>query len=155
MAAMARDKGSVFSAEKIMAVYKLSTAEGRMIMEMAEALLRVPDSATRDFLIFDKLASGHWFDADATGFVRGMEAALELASGVVRSRGDTGLKAMVSKLGAPAVRHAIETAMRQMGGQFVFAETIEQAVKHLDASDTLYSFDMLGEAARSAEDCDR
>jgi len=155
IAAIARDKGSVFSAEKIMAVYKLSTAEGRMIMEMAEALLRVPDSATRDFLIFDKLASGHWFDADATGFVRGMEAALELASGVVRSRGDTGLKAMVSKLGAPAVRHAIETAMRQMGGQFVFAETIEQAVKHLDASDTLYSFDMLGEAARSAEDCDR
>ena len=155
IASVARDAGSLFSAEKIMALYKLSTAEGRMIMEMAEALLRVPDAATRDFLIFDKLASGHWLDADATGFVRGMETALELASGIVRRQREKGLKAMVSKLGVPAVRRAIETAMRQMGGQFVFAETIEAAVTHLNDTDMLYSFDMLGEAARSADDCDR
>ena len=65
--AKARQASSIMSAEKIMAVYKLSTMEGRMIMELAEALLRVPDATTRDFLIFDKLAPGHWLMVTARG----------------------------------------------------------------------------------------
>jgi len=84
-----------------------------------------------------------------------MEAALEVASGIVRGRHKTGLKAAVSRLGVSTVRRAIETAMRQMGGQFVFAETIEDALQRAAAARTLFSFDMLGEAARSDEDCDR
>lgn len=158
IATKARAAGSLVSAEKIMAIYKLSTAEGRMIMEMAEALLRIPDTTTRDYLIFDKLASGHWLNSGAKGFTIGMERALELASGIVRAKHQDGLKAIVSKLGVPAVRHAIETAMRQMGGQFVFSETIEQAIKKIKnapESKALYSFDMLGEAARSQQDCDQ
>ena len=97
VAQAARGNSRIISAEKIMAIYKLSTAEGRMILELAEALLRIPDDTTRDLLIFDKLAPGHWLAGDATGFVRGMESALELASGIVRSKYSQGLKAMLSQ----------------------------------------------------------
>jgi len=155
IASKARRESRMMSAEKIMSVYKLSTAEGRMIMELAEALLRVPDTTTRDFLIFDKLAPGHWLDGDATGFMRGMESALAVAGGIIRHRYDDGLKTIVSRLGVSTVRRAIEAAMRQMGGQFVFAETIEKAVQNAAVAKSLFSYDMLGEAARSAEDCDR
>lgn len=153
--ALARQTSAIISAEKIMAVYKLSTSEGRMIMELAEALLRVPDATTRDFLIFDKLGPGHWLDGDAKGFLRGMESALALAGAIVRHGHDDDLTAVVSRLGVPTVRRAIETAMRQMGGQFVFAETIERAAKNAAQQKQLFSFDMLGEAARSEEDCVR
>ena len=78
----ARKNISAFSAEKLMATYRLSDQEGRLIMELAEALLRTPDSATRDFLIHDKLSSGHWLAADADGFVKGAGYALSAASGV-------------------------------------------------------------------------
>ena len=155
IAASARQSSRPFSAEKIMAIYKLSTAEGRMIMELAEALLRVPDSTTRDLLIFDKLSPGHWLNSDAKGFFWGMKSALQLAGGIVSGKYDDRFTVLVSKLGVPTVRHAIEAAMRQMGGQFVFAETIDEAVKTTIGADTLFSFDMLGEAARSIEDCDR
>ena len=154
VAQAARGNSRIISAEKIMAIYKLSTAEGRMILELAEALLRIPDGTTRDLLIFDKLAPGHWLAGDATGFVRGMESALELASGIVRSKYSQGLKAMLSKVGVPTVRKAIETAMRQMGSQFVFAENINGAIKKSIDQNMLFSFDMLGEAARSTADCD-
>ena len=155
IARVARHSSRMFSAEKIMTVYKLSTAEGRMIMELAEALLRTPDSTTRDFLIFDKLAPGHWLQGDARGFFRGMEVALGLAGRIIRDRRQTGLPALVSRLGVTTVRQAIGTAMRQMGGQFVFAETIEAANRAAATKSTLYSFDMLGEAARSEKDCRR
>ena len=155
IAAAARRTSAIMSAEKIMAVYKLSSTEGRMIMELAEALLRVPDATTRDFLIFDKLAPGHWLDGDARGFLRGMESALALAGSIVRQKHNDGLKSIVTTLGVPTVRRAIETAMRQMGGQFVFAETIGRATKKAADTKTLFSFDMLGEAARSNEDCER
>ncbi|NBP95589.1 MAG: bifunctional proline dehydrogenase/L-glutamate gamma-semialdehyde dehydrogenase PutA [Gammaproteobacteria bacterium] len=155
VAKKARGRSSVISAEKIMATYKLSSAEGRMILELAEALLRIPDNTTRDLLIFDKLAPGHWLDGDAKGFLRGMESALELASSIVRRKHTDGLQKIVSRLGVPTVRMAIEAAMRQMGGQFVFAEHIEKAVRKIDDEQTLFSFDMLGEAARSEVDCDR
>ncbi len=155
VAAVARQTSKLFSAEKIMTIYKLSTAEGRMIMELAEALLRVPDKTTRDFLIFDKLSPGHWLNGNSKGFLKGMTSALALASGIIKAKQKDGLQAAVSRLGAPTVRRAIETAMRQMGGQFVFAETIEGAVRFAHKQDGLFSFDMLGEAARSDEDCDR
>ena len=83
-----------------------------------------------------------------------MESALELASGIVRSKYSQGLKAMLSKVGVPTVRKAIETAMRQMGSQFVFAENINGAIKKSIDQNMLFSFDMLGEAARSTADCD-
>ena len=153
--ASARKTSAIISAEKIMALYKLSTSEGRMIMELAEALLRVPDATTRDLLIFDKLAPGHWLDSDAKGFIRGMESALALAGTIVRQRQNDNLTAMVLNLGVPTVRRAIETAMRHMGGQFVFAETIEHATELASQQEQLFSFDMLGEAARSEEDCER
>ena len=51
-----------------------------------------------------------------------MESALALAGAIVRHGHDDDLTAVVSRLGVPTVRRAIETAMRQMGGQFVFAE---------------------------------
>ena len=155
VAVVARQTSKLFSAEKIMTVYKLSTAEGRMIMELAEALLRVPDKTTRDFLIFDKLSPGHWLSGNSKGFLKGMTSALALASGIVKAKQKDGLQAAVSRLGVPTVRRAIETAMRQMGGQFVFAETITQAVKSARKQERFFSFDMLGEAARSNEDCDR
>jgi RHH-type proline utilization regulon transcriptional repressor/proline dehydrogenase/delta 1-pyrroline-5-carboxylate dehydrogenase len=151
----ARKNISAFSAEKLMATYRLSDQEGRLIMELAEALLRTPDSATRDFLIHDKLSSGHWLAADAGGFVKGAGYALSAASGVARSSRKKGLVSAVSRFGLSSMRVMIAQAMRQLGGQFVYAETIKKAVDQAKQSGALMSFDMLGEAARSEDDCQR
>ena len=150
--AQARQSQPQFSAERLLAVYKLSMPEGRMLMELAEALLRIPDSATRDYLIRDKLTGGHWLQGDGSGFLHGAKYALELAGKVIGQRETDGLQCLVARLGMPTVRHAMQTAMHSLGHQFVYAETIENAIAQAARTGQLFSFDMLGEAARSTQD---
>ena len=143
---------SGLSAESFLRSYGLTTPEGVALMCVAEALLRIPDAETQDALIRDKLASGEWSAASAADW------ALMLTGTLARwhSAGNENLstiKKLIARLGEPVVRAAVRQAMRILAGQFVLAETIEDAVaRAAERRPYRFSFDMLGEAARTAED---
>ena len=139
------------SAESFLRSYGLTTREGVALMCVAEALLRIPDAATQDALIRDKLASGEWSAASAADW------ALMLTGTIARWHDESGavLKRLLARLGEPVVRAAVRQAMRILAGQFVLAESIEEAVKRAEQRRPYrFSFDMLGEAARTARDAD-
>lgn len=146
--------------EELLHAYSLSTKEGLALMVLAEALLRVPDAATADRLIEDKLGgfSGAHAPSDMP-IVNASAWALGLSARIV-APGDTPdgiLAAAARRLGKPAVRTATRQAMRLMGDHFVLGETIEAALKRAASpSGRLYrySFDMLGEGARTAADAE-
>ena len=147
--------------EVFLSEYGLSTQEGVALMCLAEALLRVPDAETMDDLIRDKIAPHDW-SAHSGGsssiFVNASTWALML-TGRVLEEGEGGiegtLRAMVRRLGEPVIRKAVSKAMREMGEQFVLGRTIAEAVKRgrrYSEKGYTYSFDMLGEAARTEAD---
>ena len=146
---------SALSAESFLRSYGLTTPEGVALMCVAEALLRIPDADTADALIRDKLAGGNWSAASAadwalmlTGTLAKWHDAQEPPTAL--------LKRLIARLGEPVVRGAVKQAMRILAGQFVLAETIEDAVKRgHERRPYRFSFDMLGEAARTAEDAER
>ena len=142
---------SPLSAESFLRQYGLSTPEGVALMCVAEALLRIPDAETADALLREKLAAGHWSTASAADW------ALMLTGALVRWHDDpSALKNLISRLGEPIVRTAVRQAMRILAGQFVLGETIEQAVAQAaERPRYRFSYDMLGEAARTAEDAAR
>src|SRR6202451_1913906 len=138
--------------EDFLHAYSLSTKEGLALMVLAEALLRVPDAATADRLIEDKLAAGRWRDSDikSTSLLVSTSAwTLGVAARVIHP-GDTPetiLDAVVRRLGLAAMRAATRQAMRLLGSHFVIGQTIEEALARAQA-EFRYSFDMLGEGAR-------
>ncbi|MDZ4306911.1 bifunctional proline dehydrogenase/L-glutamate gamma-semialdehyde dehydrogenase PutA [Allopontixanthobacter sp.] len=147
--------------------YGLATEEGVALMCLAEALLRVPDSATADALIRDKLGGVEWSDHlgdSPSTFVNAATFSLMLTGEVLerpelqqRGMGAT-LKRAVGRLGEPVIRAATLQAMRILGGQFVFGRTIEEALKRAKperARGLTHSFDMLGEAAMTFADAER
>ncbi|ODT07734.1 MAG: bifunctional proline dehydrogenase/L-glutamate gamma-semialdehyde dehydrogenase [Mesorhizobium sp. SCN 65-20] len=147
--------------EVFLSAYGLSTKEGVALMCLAEALLRVPDTETMDDLIADKIAPHDW-SAHSGGsssiFVNASTWALML-TGRVLDEGEGSiertLRGMVRRLGEPVIRKAVAAAMREMGEQFVLGRTITEAVKRgrsMIQKGYLYSFDMLGEAARTETD---
>ena len=150
--------------EVFLSAYGLSTKEGVALMCLAEALLRVPDNETIDELIRDKIAPQDWSahsGESSSIFVNASTWALML-TGKVLDDGDQGiegtLRSMVRRLGEPVIRRAVSAAMREMGEQFVQGRTIEQALKRgrpMTAKGYLYSYDMLGEAARTENDAKR
>jgi RHH-type proline utilization regulon transcriptional repressor/proline dehydrogenase/delta 1-pyrroline-5-carboxylate dehydrogenase len=146
--------------EVFLAEYGLSTREGVALMCLAEALLRVPDSSTIDELIRDKIAPHDWsaHSGSSSIFVNASTWALML-TGRVLEEGEGGvegtLRAMIRRLGEPVIRKAVSAAMREMGEQFVLGRTIAEAMKRgrdFTRKGYLYSFDMLGEAARTESD---
>src|SRR5438445_2441805 len=152
------------SAESFLRHYGLSTREGVALMCVAEALLRIPDPQTADALLRDKLASGNWGSTkDEDSFVSSAaDWALMLTGTLARWREapqadfSSSLKQLVARLGEPVARAAIRQAMRILAEQFVLAESIEEAVSRANARRPYrFSFDMLGEAARTAEDAER
>jgi RHH-type proline utilization regulon transcriptional repressor/proline dehydrogenase/delta 1-pyrroline-5-carboxylate dehydrogenase len=140
--------------------YSLSTKEGLALMVLAEALLRVPDAATADRLIEDKLAAGRWRDGElhsAALLVSASAWTLGIAARVIHpgESPDTILDNIVHRLGLPVMRAATRQAMRLLGSHFVLGQTIEEALARARAHpQTRYSFDMLGEGARTADDAD-
>jgi RHH-type proline utilization regulon transcriptional repressor/proline dehydrogenase/delta 1-pyrroline-5-carboxylate dehydrogenase len=149
--------------EDLLREYSLSTQEGLALMVLAEALLRVPDGATADKLVEDKLGQGdfahHETRSDAL-LVSASAWALGITARVIRP-GETPegiLATMVKRLGLPTVRGATRQAMRVLGSHFVLGQTIGEALDRArSGSGRLfrYSFDMLGEGARSQEDAER
>jgi RHH-type proline utilization regulon transcriptional repressor/proline dehydrogenase/delta 1-pyrroline-5-carboxylate dehydrogenase len=157
-----RSRGGGFGGiEDFLHAYSISTKEGLALMVLAEALLRVPDAATADRLIEDKLSAGDWshHDLRARGFLVSASAwTLGVTARVVHpSETPEGIVGgLVKRLGVPAVRTATRQAMRLLGSHFVLGQTIEEALDR-SAQDRAarYSFDMLGEGARTADDATR
>jgi RHH-type proline utilization regulon transcriptional repressor/proline dehydrogenase/delta 1-pyrroline-5-carboxylate dehydrogenase len=155
--------GGIGGVEEILREYSLSTKEGLALMVLAEALLRVPDAATADRLIEDKLGQGdfahHETKSDAL-LVSASAWALSITSRIIQP-GETPhsiVAGLAKRIGLPAVRSATRQAMRVMGNHFVLGETIEAALKRAGSGGRRlqrYSFDMLGEGARTAEDARR
>ena len=149
--------------EDMLREFALSTKEGLALMVLAEALLRVPDARTADQFIEDKLGEGDFIhhETKSTAFLVNASAwALGLSARVIQpgETPDGTIGRLVKRLGAPAVRTATRQAMRLMGNHFVLGETIEQALergKPRSGQKPRYSFDMLGEGARTAADAKR
>jgi RHH-type proline utilization regulon transcriptional repressor/proline dehydrogenase/delta 1-pyrroline-5-carboxylate dehydrogenase len=149
----------------LMREYSLSSQEGVALMCLAEALLRIPDSATRDALIADKVGGGEWrahLGQSPSPFVNAATWGLLITGRLIGSVDERGLAASLTKLiarsGAPVIRASVDTAMRVLGEQFVCGQTIEAALAHARAHEAKgfrYSYDMLGEAALTAEDAER
>ena len=149
--------------EDMLREFALSTKEGLALMVLAEALLRVPDACTADQFIEDKLGEGDFIhhETKSTAFLVNASAwALGLSARVIQpgETPDGTIGRLVKRLGAPAVRTATRQAMRLMGNHFVLGETIEQALERgspRSGQKPRYSFDMLGEGARTAADAKR
>jgi len=134
-------------------------------MCLAEALLRIPDTATRDALIRDKIAGGDWKSHIGGGrsmFVNAATWGLVVTGKLTSTVNESGLSASLTKLiaraGEPVIRRGVDMAMRMMGEQFVTGETIDEALKRaraLEAKGFRYSYDMLGEAATTHADAER
>ncbi len=147
--------------------YGLDTEEGIALMCLAEALLRVPDAATADALIKDKIGHIDWSEhlgESSSTFVNAATFSLMLTGEVLerpelhqRGMGRT-LRGAMNRLGEPVIRKATLQAMRILGGQFVFGRTIDEALKRAAPErkrGLTHSFDMLGEAAMTFEDAER
>jgi len=150
--------------EALLDEYSLSSAEGVVLMCLAEALLRVPDKHTQDKLISDKLSKGQWSshlgNSDSL-FVNASSWGLLLTGGLVNyadQRNQFGfLKKTLGKVGEPVIRKAMNIAMKVMGQQFVMGETIKDALERAEEKERkgyVYSYDMLGEGARTQKDAD-
>lgn len=147
--------------EALLHEYDLSSHEGVILMCLAEALLRIPDPATADQLIKDKLGYADWekhLGHSHSLFVNASTWSLMLTGKLIRFEHDEmshGLGQLLARGSEPVIRKSIHEAMRIIGQQFVLGETIEAAIlRSQEASnrDYLFSFDMLGEAALSMPD---
>lgn len=154
-------RGSLGGVEDLLREFSLSTKEGIALMVLSEALLRIPDAETADRLIEDKLAAGdfeHHRTKSSAPLVNASVWALALSAKTIQP-GETPegiLSTLAKRIGLPAVRTAMRQAMRVMGQHFVFGENIEGALSRAEKSPRYrYSFDMLGEGARTAEDAAR
>lgn len=163
--AVRRERRGAGGADHLMHEFSLSTPEGIALMCLAEALLRVPDAATADRLIRDKLSHGDW-EAHLGGrrslFVNAATWALLLSGKLVAapSHGTLGqaLGGLLNRGGEPLVRRGVAYAMSLLARQFVAGKTIAEALALAAAREArgyTYSFDMLGEAALCAADAER
>jgi RHH-type proline utilization regulon transcriptional repressor/proline dehydrogenase/delta 1-pyrroline-5-carboxylate dehydrogenase len=153
--------------EKFLQEYQLSTPEGVVLLCLAEALLRIPDAGTADRLIRDKLGQADWeahVGKSQSLLVNASTWALMLTGRVVALDGPVGgtlgdhLARLVARSGEPVIRAAIKAAMRILGRQFVMGRTIEEALARAAPAERdgyRHSYDMLGEAARTARDAAR
>ncbi|HXW42105.1 MAG TPA: bifunctional proline dehydrogenase/L-glutamate gamma-semialdehyde dehydrogenase PutA [Xanthobacteraceae bacterium] len=150
--------GGLGGIEDFLHAYSLSTKEGLALMVLAEALLRVPDAATADRLIEDKLAAGRWLDGDVKStaiLVSASAWTLGIAARIIHAgeTPETILDNIARRLGLPTLRTATRQAMRLIGSHFVLGQTIEEALSRARGhGEFRYSFDMLGEGARTAAD---
>ena len=148
--------------EQFLGEYGLSTHEGLCLMTLAESLLRVPDQATVTALIEDKIGGGIWSEhvgRSDSALVNFSTRALVLTRSVLNVPQNKelsgGIRAAVKRLGEPVIRRAVRQAMVELGKQFVLGETVDEALSrgmNLHKQGYRYSYDMLGEAALTAED---
>ncbi|WP_088348086.1 MULTISPECIES: bifunctional proline dehydrogenase/L-glutamate gamma-semialdehyde dehydrogenase PutA [Rhodomicrobium] len=163
IAAIRAGGGGFGGVEEMLREYALSTREGLALMVLAEALLRVPDSGTADRLIEDKLGQGDFVRHESKSsalLVNASAWALGLSARIIRpgETPDSIIGQLAKRLGLPALRTATRQAMRVLGNHFVLGQTIEEALSRARSGSGglyRYSFDMLGEGARTAGDAER
>lgn len=151
--------------DALMHEFSLSSEEGVALMCLAEALLRIPDNATRNKLIADKLSDGNWkshLNNSPSLFVNAAAWGLLVTGKLTAPTSGESLGASLTRVlgkgGEPLIRKGVDYAMRMLGRQFVTGQTIEEALqngKEREKSGYRFSFDMLGEAAMTQADADR
>ncbi len=151
--------------ENLLHEYQLNSEEGIILMEMAEALLRIPDAQTQDLFLQEKLSTADWhkhLQHSDSLLVNFATRALEITAKVEQQFKLSDLanqftfSLLCSRLGLPLIRTVLKQAMQQLAYQFVIAETIESALEQANRRGNYrYSFDMLGEAALTVSDTNR
>ncbi|HZM48696.1 MAG TPA: bifunctional proline dehydrogenase/L-glutamate gamma-semialdehyde dehydrogenase PutA [Burkholderiales bacterium] len=165
-AAVRAESAQSVRAEAFLQRYNLSTREGVVLMCLAEALLRIPDTETADALIRDKLAGGRWevpsaLEGGGSALMNAASWALMLTGRLVEwhdaeGGADAVMRRLVARAGEPLVRAAIRQAVEIMAGQFVAGETIAAALERARREPGFrFSYDMLGEAAKTTADAGR
>jgi len=159
-----RESGGV---DSFLHEYGLSSREGVLLLCLAEALLRIPDADNADRLIAGTIGGGDWarhLGRSESLLVNASTYGLMLTGRVIDWSSDDGsdlggmVQRLVGRSGEPVIRQALRQAMRILGGQFVLGQTIEEALRNAEddaEAGYQFSFDMLGEAARTADDAKR
>ena len=165
LVAALRGKRKAGGVEALIQEFSLSSQEGVALMCLAEALLRIPDRATRDALIRDKISRGDWrshVGESPSLFVNAATWGLLVTGKLVSVNSEQTLSRALTRLigkgGEPLIRRGVNMAMRLMGEQFVTGQTISAALANSRKFEDMgfrYSYDMLGEAATTARDADR
>jgi RHH-type proline utilization regulon transcriptional repressor/proline dehydrogenase/delta 1-pyrroline-5-carboxylate dehydrogenase len=162
-----QDQAGNGAIDALLKEYSLSSEEGVVLMCLAEALLRVPDKHTQDALIRDKISQGQWsthLGGSDSLFVNASSWGLLITGSMVnyadnRKQDSFGLlKRTIGRLGEPVIRKSMNYAMKIMGKQFVMGETIVAATERAATKEQqgyVYSYDMLGEGARTMADAER
>ncbi|WP_416559972.1 trifunctional transcriptional regulator/proline dehydrogenase/L-glutamate gamma-semialdehyde dehydrogenase [Limnohabitans sp. yimb22184] len=160
-----QQSGRAGRVQSLMQEYALSSEEGVALMCLAEALLRIPDAATRDALIRDKIGQGDWHQhvgRSPSLFVNAASWGLLLTGKLVATHSEGAMLAsltrLIGKSGEPLIRQGVQLAMQMLGEQFVTGETIDEALhraRTMEAQGFRYSYDMLGEAALTEADAQR
>ncbi|HRE54394.1 MAG TPA: bifunctional proline dehydrogenase/L-glutamate gamma-semialdehyde dehydrogenase PutA [Candidatus Competibacter sp.] len=165
VAAVRRQRQGASGVDNLMHEFSLSSQEGIALMCLAEALLRIPDDATVDRLIRDKISKGDWrahLGRSESLFVNAATWGLMITGRLVATRREASLGNALTRLiargGEPLIRRGVEFAMTLLGQQFVMGETIDAALAR--SQDNIrkgytHSFDMLGEAALTTDDAER
>lgn len=153
-----QNKPNPLRIENLLQTYRLSTHEGLALMCLAEALLRIPDHNTKSRLIRDKLGLADWENHDEANWVERLANFSLTQASKFLSMGTSGsmfshIPGLVRRFGEPLIRQIMAKVIRTMGHQFVAGETIEKAVAK--QGNDLYSFDMLGEGAKTRQDAER
>ncbi|HUP91868.1 MAG TPA: bifunctional proline dehydrogenase/L-glutamate gamma-semialdehyde dehydrogenase PutA, partial [Solimonas sp.] len=160
-------RGEQSPLDAFMQQYDLSSEEGVLLMCLAEALLRIPDDATADKLISDKLGNADWerhVGQSDSLFVNASTWGLMLTGRIVKLSPETtgnfrsAVNKLIGKSTEPVIKLAVRQAMRLMGSQFVMGRDITEALKNARSRPQrayLQSFDMLGEAALTGADAER
>lgn len=159
------DRSKSSGVDALMHEFSLSSEEGIALMCLAEALLRIPDNATRDKLIRDKLSDGNWkshVGNSPSMFVNAAAWGLVLTGKLTANINENSLGSILTRLlqkgGEPFIRMGVNYAMKMLGEQFVTGQTIGEALANGKERERLgyrFSFDMLGEAAMTADDAQR
>jgi RHH-type transcriptional regulator, proline utilization regulon repressor / proline dehydrogenase / delta 1-pyrroline-5-carboxylate dehydrogenase len=159
------ERSNAGGVDALMLEFSLDSREGIALMCLAEALLRIPDAATRDRLIRDKISRGDWsahVGASPSLFVNAAAWGLLVTGKIVDTRSEGTLEqalgSLLRKGGEPLIRRGVDLAMRLLGRQFVTGRTIGEAIansREREARGYTFSYDMLGEAAMTAADADR
>ena len=153
--------------DNLLQEYQLNTQEGTILLCLAEALLRIPDKKTTDRLLEDKFSSTDW--KKHTGFDKGLFVnasswAFFLTGNILKKNDldkqniEETYKSLIKKSSEPLFRNIVKQAVMILAKQFVFKPKMDEAIKFTSTEKykkNIFSFDMLGEGARTMEDGDR
>ncbi|HYE41675.1 MAG TPA: proline dehydrogenase family protein, partial [Ramlibacter sp.] len=158
--AVRRHPPPFWAMESLLKEYPISSAEGLALMRLAEALLRVPDAETAVALTADQLSRADFEGAADGALARLSQSAISLSKRFLPAEGAQGEGGVFSRLGARTVVAATLRAVQLLGRQFVLGQTIADAMREAAAArrrqpQLRFSYDMLGEGARTAADAER